>query len=366
MRAVSSRFDAAVMSSHTMTVECDVLFDGAVVTSGLSVSRGNVRYDRRAKILASASLEFTEPYRVPNDPRDVLTPFGFEVRLRAGIVYPDSTSETVPLGVFPIQTSRVRAGTLMTTVTALDRAQLVTEAEIEDPYVIAAGTNVAVAILNLVRDGLPQGYIETDFVSTAHTTPMILLEPGDDRWLAAQRLATSIGCELYFDGLGRLILRNEPSLADASIVWRITSARGLLDSDLELSRADAYNRVIARSSNSALDQVFRGVATDDDPNSPTQYGGPFGRKPRRYASPFIASDAQAQSAAEAILRQNVGIAKSLDLTAVPNHALEAGDVIAVDDAHLQIAETVILDQVTVGLSPMDATTAVTRTRLAAA
>jgi hypothetical protein len=82
------------------------------------------------------------------------------------------------------------------------------------------------------------------------------------------------------------------------------------------------------------------VATveDLDVSSPT-YVGRFGRKIRHYASPFIASSTQAESAARAVLRTVSRPASEVRAVCAPNPALELGDTVEIDDGSLMIIES---------------------------
>lgn len=347
MRAASEAFARAIAGSHQMVTRVDVLFDREVVVEDLNVVDGSIIWDRNAAALAWLECTIADPDRVPVGPADVLTPFGFELRVWRGVVV-GGVAELVPLGTFPIQRSRVEAVGLLTMVTALDRSQLVSDARFEDDEQIPAGTNYATAIEQLIAGGVDG--LEYLFPTVSFTTPLLTFSAQDDRWEAAQRMARSIGHEILFDGLGRCVLRPEPTF-DTAPVATIAVGENMVAAAVELDRERAYNRVVAFSANASTGDQFRGVATDDDPQSPTYYFGPFGRKPRFYASEFIASDAQAASAAQAILASNLGVARSIDFTAVPDPRLECSDVVRIVCPSLGLDELHIIDEVTIGLGP---------------
>lgn len=351
MRPVTPRFLEAIAFSHRVAVQVDVLLGGEAILEDIAVAGGTVTFDRNAAVLARLSIELAEPARLPTSESSLLTPYGFELRVSRGIEYSDGTRELVGLGVFPIQSTSVDGVTLLSSITALDRSQRVRDARLEDDYQIPAGTNYATAIRDLIDAGVPA--LEYAFASTVHITPLLTFAAMDDRWDHAQKMARSIGYEVYFDGLGRCVLRAEPDLRTAVPVWTIAEGDGgvLTAASIELDRAPAYNAVVATGENASLSSVPRGVARDEDPVSPTYYYGPFGRKPRGYASPFIASDLQATSAAQAILAGNLGVARSVDFSAVPNPALEAGDPVRIVRTALSLDETHIIDTLSIGLGP---------------
>jgi hypothetical protein len=95
------------------------------------------------------------------------------------------------------------------------------------------------------------------------------------------------------------------------------------------------------------------VWTDDNPGSPTYYFGPFGRKPRFYASAFITTDAQATSAAAAIGSSQQGVARSLVFQSVPNPSMRPGDLILLRREAMGVNEIHLLDAMTIGLTAAD-------------
>lgn len=350
MRARSSRWDAAIVNSHRIAVAVDILLGGVTITEGLAVQSGRVELDRTAAILGRCDISLAEPTRIPSSSGGELSPFGYEARVRRGIVYPDGSTELQSLGVFPIQRSATDGVSLLTQITAFDRAQRVKDARLEDDYQIAAGTNYATAIHDLIDAGVPG--LTYAFATTTFTTPLLTFAAQSDRWDAARGMAKAIGCELYFDGDGVCKMRLEPS-ASAAPVWTVAEGAGgvLLGAALSLDRAGAYNRVVATGENATLGTVPRGVATDDDPASPTYYFGTFGKKPRFYKSPFMATDAQCTTAADSILRANLGVASAVSFSAVPNEALEAGDPVQIRRAALGVDEVHLFDVLRFELGP---------------
>lgn len=348
--APSALWAASVLTSHTIATRVDVLYGGITLASNLAVAAGSVNLDRSAKSLATLQITLAEPLRI--EATDGLSPYGYELAVWRGIAYPDGTSELAPLGVFPIQTSELGED-LLTVITARDRSQAVVDARFEDDYQIAAGTNYATAIQALIVAGVPSTTFS--FASTTFTTPLLTFGAQSDRWEAAQGMARSIGCEIYFDGRGICVLRAEPS-ATLTPAWSILEGNGgaLLDARISLDRAPAYNRVIAFGENADnTTAVPRGVATDANPISPSYYFGPFGKKPRFYSSPFLKDDTQAAAAALAILNSQLGVARALDLSALPNPALEPGDAVRATRARLGLDEVHLIDSITVGLTAGD-------------
>lgn len=360
MRDRSPLFDRMIRRSHTLASTVDVLYNRAPVLRGVNVLGGSVRYDRTASILASCSITFAEPTRIPTGPSSVLTPYGYELMVRRGITYADGTTETVGLGVFPIQTSSV-GDELVGSVTASDRAQLVADAKLEDDRVIVAGTNYGTAIRDLIDAAVP-GLVYR-FTATTFTTPDLVLEAGADPWAKAQEMAKSVGAWLYFDGDGAVVLRPEPTLTGAVPVWTFDEGPTgvLLAAAVKLDRGSAYNRVIVTGENSSTGLV-RGVATDT--TSAIAYDSGFGRKPKFIKSDLVSTVAQAEAMAAADIAGTRGISRSVTISAVPHPALEPGDPVLIKRAELDLGDVHIIDAMTIGLAASDPLSADTRSSTA--
>lgn len=365
MRPHSALWDQQVLESGTVVLQADVLLAGQLHEENVGIVSGSVTLDRTAAIRGRLQASFYEPLKVPGSAVDSLSPQGYELSIRQGFAYGRGVQpELVGLGVFPIQTSGLD-DELVTTIAGMDRAQTVTDARLEEDYVVAGGALYTDAIRALILAGVP--WIEFAFPSIAFTTPAagLVFPAQEDRWKAAQGMAKSIGCELYFDGDGRCCLLPEPSITAVDTVWTIAEgSNGALERlTIDRDREGVYNRVVAWSNNSGNPTVYRGVATDLNPASPTYYHGPFGRKPRFYVSEFIGSDAQAASAAAGILNANLGLLAGLSLEALPNPALEPGDAVLVDRSDMGVVNEVhLLDIVTIGLGATGTMTAESRAR----
>jgi hypothetical protein len=130
------------------------------------------------------------------------------------------------------------------------------------------------------------------------------------------------------------------------------------------SRTGIFNAVVATGE--AVDELAQayGVAYDLDPSSVTYWNGAFGKVPRAYSSPFLTTDAQARSAAAAILRQSLGLPYSVSFGMVPNPALEPLDAVRVvypqQQGRPKTQEIHVLDQLTIGLGSSVSMSAGTR------
>jgi hypothetical protein len=133
----------------------------------------------------------------------------------------------------------------------------------------------------------------------------------------------------------------------------------LIGGTASTSRDGVFNEIIARGERTDGSSPVQYIVINDDPWSPTVWGGPFGKVPRVYSSPQITTADQAKRAGKALLARSAGAARSLSLSAVPNPALDAGDVIAVQFPN-GVVEHHMVDRLTIPLGASDAMPVTTR------
>ena len=127
--------------------------------------------------------------------------------------------------------------------------------------------------------------------------------------------------------------------------------------------ADAvYNRVIASGESLDDSPPVQGVATDDNPLSPTNYFGEFGRRPRFFVSQMITTEAQAEDVAAGILAGALGTSQTVEFGAIVNPAMEPGESVLIQRERLGVNEIHVLDEVQTPLTAEEAMTG--RTRIA--
>lgn len=352
MRTRTARWDTAVLKSHRLAISASIIYNWVTVRTDVAIVAGSITLDRTAGALSRCDdVQLAEPTLIPTIGGGVFTPYGYELAIQCGIDYEDGTTELLPLGVYPIQRSNIDGVSLLTRLSAIDRTQRVRDARFTDDYPVTGAVDYAVAIRSLITAQVPGLDWSQWPAAVSYTTPTgLVYAAGSDPWDAASEMAKACGYFVAFDGLGRPILTPEPTFT-ATPVWEITEgdAGTLTAADLSLDRAPAYNAVVATGENSAGGQIYRAIATDNNPGSPTYWLGGFGQKPRFYASPLIGSTAQAQSAADALLQSTRGVARSLAFGAIPNVALEPGDAVLVYRSSLNLNEVHLVDSLRIDL-----------------
>lgn len=364
MRPASQRLIAALRLPHRLATEARILQDGDLVTA-LDVADGSVTLDQTAAIRGRCDVTLADDGTlglVPDSATHPLAPYGNEIQLLRGVAFPDQTSELVSLGIFRLEDVEIvtSATGLAIRVVGLDRAARMIDARLEEPYEIAPGTNYVTAITQLLQAGWPG--IPTNFTATTRVTPALRFEEGDDRWDRAQEMAESIGMDVYFDGDGVCVLVPSATLASGTPVATLAEGADgvLVDAARRWTRQGSFNRVIATGENTGETAVARGVATDDNPASPTYYFGGYGRVPRFFRSQFIVTDEQASDAAAAMLARELGTTQSVSFGSLVLPYLEPGDVVTISRALAGIDEDNVIDQLTIPLSAAGTMTGATR------
>jgi hypothetical protein len=135
-------------------------------------------------------------------------------------------------------------------------------------------------------------------------------------------------------------------------VWLIdTGDTGVMvEAEEALDRTGVYNGVLVQGQNSAIDSPVSALVYDDDPTSPTRWGGPFGKVVRIDSSTAVQTALQASNSAGSLLDRKLGLTRSLVLSSAPNPALEAGDIVdvAFEDGR---RERHVIDAIELDLGP---------------
>ena len=320
---------------------CEVRNQGSLIATLNVEYQSTVTGDRSSAIRRICTMYLTDPNAgtanalVQSTIDSVLSPYGNELFPQFGITYSDGSSETVPLGVFGIEDVTVddSAGDLVITVNGNDRSRPVQRAGFTDIYTIAPSSNIGTAISDLlmslpVGNPMPLNFDTTSYVTGNSPT---VCKPGDDPWQICTDLAASIGNQLYFDRDGVCRFRATPDPTQASVNWAYDEGITNIATQMRrvLSRATTANYIIRDGEGTGNDVPVRGTAIDTGSNSPTRYGGPFGRVVDWKASPLYATTGAAQAAADADLALSIGGVESLELTAVPKPDHDIDDVIEI-------------------------------------
>lgn len=349
MFPVSNRFLRACKNSGKRKTVVDVYQDNIKVLADIPVVGGSIRVDRNSRSRRSGSMDIGSPDLFPKFTSDILAPLGTEIIIRSGMVYPDGDEELIPLGTFIItDISAEEENGLLPRVEFMDRAHRVfetsthnaDEAEVTvfgDPI---SGHTTQAALESMIVYPAP-GWPSSPLwgLTIQQNLPDIPIPGGQfagdtDRWEIAQSLATSMGCEIFFDNFGQCVCQRVPGITSSTTfddaIWTIEPGEGgtLISLSTSISRNDTYNSVVVLGStpDGATKQPMATVY-DLNISSPTYYHGPFGKKTLRVSDSKLTTEKQCKTAAQGILKNTLGIAKNVTFGAIANPALDAGDII---------------------------------------
>jgi hypothetical protein len=319
---------------------------------------GTVRTDASADIRSSLSATVAGAGLWPNAADDLLAPYGNEIFVERGVDYGNGVVEVVSLGYHRIDTSTQSTGPNgEIRLTATDRMANIVDSRLLAPRQFRANQSVGEVFDALVGEVYPEAEIIYDFNedTTLLGTDQVAEE---DRYGFLNSIAVAHGKIMYWDHTGRLRVVSPP---DPTVpVFQINSGAygNLVQLGRSLTRRGVYNAVVAVGESPGDLPPAQRTVYDNNPLSPTYWNGRFGHVPRFYYSPFITNEVQAQSAAESILQQAIGLPYSVDFTIVPNPALEPYDSIQITapdrvDVH-------VLDSLTIPLTSSVAMTGTTR------
>jgi hypothetical protein len=336
MRPVSNGFLASLRGSHK------ALFRARVVTTFQTgtdptgdyqeIISGAVRLDGTADERSALDITIAGDWPANHQFSDI-APFGQELFVERGVEGAGTTgAEYVSLGYFRIETvEQDDAPRSPLRITGRDRMAAIIEARMLEPVTFAAGTTFEEIFENLVLEVYPNAEMDI-YPEVIASTIREASTVEEDRYGFLRDMATSRGCIMYFDYRGILVVTPAPD--PAVPVWRVDAGPTgvLISARRQLSRAGVYNAVVAsgtEADTSTNDPPPRAAVLDEDPDSATYFYGPFGKVPRFYSSPLLYTDAQCELAAASILERVTGLPYSMDLTAIPNPALEPLDPIGV-------------------------------------
>lgn len=363
MRPVSDRFLESLRGSHTASVQAFIVAAGQTGTSPtgteVTVLAGDVELDAKADIRSTLDITIDGTGLFPDNSDDLVTPYGNEVFIRRGIVFGGGSVEWVSLGYFRINSIEqddapngpIRLG-------CQDRMSGIVDGRMLAPTQFLSTVSYGDLVEDLVEEIYPWATIQWDDLSYTDAIGRSLIVE-EDRFAFLNELVVSLGKIWYWDHRGILVIKDAPSSDDP--VWEVNSgANGVLRTmSRDLSREGVYNAVAASGEALDTDTPSRGVAIDNNPDSPTYYYGDFGKVPRYYSSPFITTDAQAITAAESILRQNLGLPYNVNFSlAAANAALEPWDPVTIKLNSK--TETHIIERLTIPLAVENVMTADTR------
>lgn len=348
MYPVSDRFLARLAESHRVATEVTLfLTDGSVVD--LEHTGGSVTVDRGQAIRRTCTVTVPDPALIPRTPSDQLATYGARLRVARGVEYGDGTTELVPVGVFRLDSVDGDVTEGPVTLQGKDLSACIADDKFTAPWT-ASGT-VLGAITALVQRSLPDAEIIAG-ISDA-TIGRRVFDVEGDPWAACQEIAAAAGAEVYATADGQFTVGILPDLLTTIPSWEIAAEDGgtYITASRGMASDRVHNGVLARGENTSENiPPVSALVTDDDPGSPTYWGGPFGRRPMFYSSSTLTSVGACQAAARLKLAAARAPNATGDISSLPNPALEPGDVLRIvhpdgsRELHQAASFTVPLDE----------------------
>lgn len=356
---------ALLQGSHTVTWKVETLVGGSVTYSAQNrfMHDGTVKGDLGASVRRELACRLYDPYYEISPFIDI---YGQELRLYRGVVLSSGLPELWPIGTFAVtDMQNLRDPTPSLILRGQDRAFTVGAHRFADVYLIPAGTNIGAAIQELISFVVPwMPFAPHDFSTmTTATCPAAVFRSDTDPWTEALKLSQAAGLDLFFDPMGVCTLRQVPSVSTSPVSWSYID--GQSNTAVQMGArgvaTEAFSGSIVEAESSSVNPLLaipRAVVWDTDTTSPTYYLGPFGKRPNYIRSPLVQTQAQAVAMATADMRFRSGRAKRLEFYAVPNPALDPGDIIHVASANTlpPVDELHVLENFTM---PLDATATMT-------
>lgn len=260
-------------------------------------------------------------------------------------------------GVFRITSRSLSGGGNLptTSITAMDRSNLIRENVFNTAYRIAGAVKYTTAFEALITDRASGFTPVFNTVDKVDVTPgTIVYTDSDDPWASAMKLAEAVGHETYFDVMGITQFVPILSVTEQAPVLDLTEgvagvSMGEINVDTTLS--EIYNGVICRSEAPwLLFPVFAEV-WDTEPGSPTYYLT-WGKRPKKISDALASTTVQCAAIAQAEYNRVAGIPDDISFGLDPDvEDLTEGQVISIFQPSLGLNGLAVVDSLTIPLIP---------------
>jgi hypothetical protein len=370
MYPVSDEFLSSVRKSHISFVKIEIydMANNQIISTAQPIS-GEVTIDSRRDIRRQCAVEFVDKdgTLVPTNNRSsILLPYNREIKIYRGVKFGDGTEELVPLGVFLLTTVEITDTPegVRINVQGSDRSLRVIRAKwTSHDFYIEDATAKETAIQQILTDRFPG--VKTLFPATNQVTDIIYptLDQSSNPWKEALKIAESAGMDLYFDESGTARMRPipDPDSGAALITYQDNTESVVTSLSRTLSSDESFNHVVYTGEGTNLSIGVIGEAKDTNPASPT-YIETYGSVPIFKSSPYILTVAEAQEAAIAELRKVIGALEMISWEQIVNPAHDVYDLIKITRTPSGVDATLMLDSITIPLTPQNTMNAIGRSR----
>jgi hypothetical protein len=340
----------------------------------LMLTDGSVTHDKRADVWRTADVEFLDVTGTGAGQYLIDPLSSYELLVYRGIRLTGNLNgltnwEWKPQGMFTSQGIEIiRYGdALVYKVQLSDRTQRIKDNPWKSTFSVSSSIGNYVACIKAVINDRAKGFTpDYTVLCTDNTTPpsSMAFAAGSNPWDAVQQIAQAANAEVFFDGWGRVVIRDyvDNTLAKPVAVYSKDSQLILEQPDRQVSKTDVFNGVIVRGSASWLLFPVTGEVWDDDPSSPTWRLGAFGEKPKIIENNVVGSSGSAATIAATEFKKIKGVWEDLTFKIYPDPRFEIDDCIRIDDSVLQVQQKADIAAITMPLISGDMTAVVRRRR----
>lgn len=336
MRPTSPAWSPTITAAHRIAVRVSSWRSGQLLAVSVPITDGAVTYDDTAML--KRRLTITVPARMPDgtvwDPGDSadhpLAAYGQRLQLKLGIELPTRAVELMEHGWYLITGWQRDESAGQIQVEAVDLAVLLEDARHYREESPPAGNTYAQEFTRLADGILPTRIQGLPLTTTVN--PQTVWER--ERTKNLDDLCRAWGARWHVADDG--VLTASPAYAELTpttpYVARLVSGRRgtVVARTRRGERSTLYNAVVVNGKTSGTGEPAPfGVAEITDPTSPIRVDGPYGRRPRFYASELLTDNAQCLAAAHTMLTAASSVSRSEPIQASPDPALELGDVVQV-------------------------------------
>lgn len=329
--------------------------DGNELALNVPVVTGSVTAQLTNRVTRTASFTLSDEW-FPRTPDSAFSPYQAVVRIRAGVGYGDGTEETFPLIMGRVwSVNRSAGGGVVFGVD--DLAADVVACRFEAPEK-ATSLPVLGEIRRLISGAVPQAVFGTDTVPDAPTPDLVWDE---DRGQALDDLAQAVGGRWYALGDGAFVVRPFDYQQSTIAQQFLDGPQGLMSTaEIAQTRDGTANSVVVVAERMDGTEPVRRIVRDVSTDSPTRYGGRFGRvvQINKIQTPLTVSEAQ--TLAQTQLAAVGALSEQWRANVVPDYTMEPGDLVRL--GYRGYSSDQVLDGITYPLVTGNAMTLDTRSR----
>jgi hypothetical protein len=311
---------------------------------GVPILQGSISASLNSRVTRRLSATFPK-YLTPVDNDGLLTPFGNQIIVRAGVYGYGGPNHLWT--VFRGRIADVDVDSDRVQVRADDLAAELTNSFLEVPRNSNTGQLVITEWQDLVREAYPAAEFG---VSDDLPERVPKMTWSDSRAAAADSIAQAAGAFWYTLGDGSFVLRQIPwTVAQTPLlIWESSVDGVLVDGSYTLSREQVYNKITVVGEAADGSPPVSATVFDNEPTSPTYLYGPFGEKGRRIISNATTNNGATFQLAERYLRRGKALTRTWQASIITDAALELGDCVEID--HLDREDVQVVESFDMPLS----------------